>query len=76
MFPTVSKLYLTPHKAHIQSEALTSFSHCGRRISGLAWWMDEYHLKNVQRPVCKTCLRVFELNLLKELSLVKRLKGN
>lgn len=76
MMGAVNKIYLTPHKTHIQSEALTSFSHCGRRISSLAWWVDEYHLKNVQRPVCKICLRVFELNLLKELNLVKKLREN
>lgn len=75
MFGTVAKIYLTPHKVHIRKEGLTKFSHCGRRLSGVAWYVNEYHLKNVERPVCKTCLRVFGLNLLKELNLVEKLKG-
>ncbi len=61
MFGDVAKMYMTPHKTHIRNETKAEFSHCGRLISGVAWYVAEYYLKNVsvKRPICKTCLRMF-----------------
>lgn len=64
MMGSVAKIYLMPHVRHIRNEVKAEFSHCGRRISGVAWYVAEYYKtsaeeRNSHRPTCKICLHMW-----------------
>ena len=59
MFGEVAKIYLTPHKTHVWDGNRSGYSYCGRLLSGVAWNIKACYLHHVERPVCKSCLRMF-----------------
>lgn len=71
MWGSVNKMYLTPHQMHIVNAKKDKMSHCGRRISGVAWYVAEYYMYTTTHSICKICLKIFH-----KLPAKRQLQGN